>query len=260
MEETGQEDHDVLSKGLFYGGGIGTYLFLGKTNSGKNHFLKHAICQSFLKVANRKWDQVIVYSKTAALTDDWEFLSQLYDSDSIVITSSEDDIKAFFEHRKKYIEHLKAIPGISQSELRQYIYSTSILLILDDYAGVTNTSSSANNFLFHMVTMSRHLGIWMCMLCQYSKSIGPGFYQNCRAVISFDANAKSYDTLSEHINDQAKYLPQQIKKQIISWPSQRKYACTVWWNAWSGMNQPTLPWMLLPVDMNRFVLMRNRLE
>lgn len=255
--EIEQVEHvQVLGKGLFFGGGVGTYVFLGKTNAGKNYMLDHSIKMGMQK-ANLKWDNIVVFSTTAGVSGNYEWLRGLVDKGKFVIVEDEEELHSIVEHRRSTVKRIRGAKGIPSRTKDEYIRKTSILVIVDDFAGITNTSTSTGNRIFNLVSTSRHLGIWLCLLTQYSKTIGPAWWQNCRAVVSFDSSIRTFQGLSENVGDEVKELPKTVQRSIQRWPSEKRYGFTIWWNFWFGYDKPRIPWTMYPVNEKSLILQRN---
>lgn len=248
------ENTTVERKGLFYGGGVGTYVFLGKTNCGKNYALKHAILHA--RQNSIRWDNVIVFSRTAKLSGDYDYLGALVGEKNLVLTEDESEIHTMVDHRRKVVEKVRGAKGVPSGEKDAYLRSTSILLILDDFAGVTNMSSSGSNKFFQLVSTSRHLHIWCCILCQYTKTIGPSFWQNCRAVMSFDPSASCWKSMMDHVCDAVSDESAEYRNFVRRWPDSSRHRFLIWWNFWYGYDKPRLPWIMHPLDMKKAYLNR----
>ena len=254
---TEQNEHlEALSKGLFFGGGVGTYIFLGKTNAGKNYMLEHAIMQAFTK-ASIRWENIVVYSPTATLSGNYDFLKSIVGRGGFVLAEHEEELYCIVEDRKRRVERVNNSKGLTSEQKRKYVRDTQILIIIDDFAGLTNTSSSTNNRLFNLVSTSRHMGIWLCFLTQYSKILGPAWWQNCRAVVSFDSSIRSFNALAQDIGDEVSELSSNEKKIIQRWPSGTRYGFVIWWNFWFGYEKPHIPWLMQPVNKNSLILQRG---
>lgn len=250
------EDLRVMDKGLFFGGGIGTYMFLGKTNSGKNYFLKHAIDHAYFKT-HIKFDNVLVFSRTAKVSGDYNYLEDYVDEGCFSILASQRELQQCVDQRTLEVEKVRGNKALSDKEVESWLRESAILIILDDFAGVTNMSSTISNPIFNLVTLSRHLGIWLCFLTQYSKIIGPGYWQNSRAVVSFDSSDRAFKSATECISGSIKdYAPQVINK-VKRWPDSKKFACCIWWNFWFGLDKPNVPWLLSGVEEKKFVLRKE---
>ena len=257
LDRVEKEKRRALSQGMFSAAGVGTYIFLGKTNSGKNYMLEHAIRHAFARTSIT-WENIVVFSRTAKLSGNYDFMKDMVGPGHFAIIGSLETLYGIVAHRSKTVEKMKK--SLKNSHFMEWLKGSSVLMILDDFAGFTNVSSSSNNPLFNLVSTARHLGIWLCILSQYNKIIGPAYWQNCRAVVSFDTSGPPFKSLIEHIHDEVKDLPMDTRRFLQRYPGKKKYQFLIWWNFWNGFEKPTLPWMMLPVEEGEYTLKRSELQ
>ena len=242
----------VEQQGIFVCGGPGTYIFLGPTDSGKNVCFRHTLIQAYNN--GLVFSGVISYSTTSGFSDSLDVIEEVSDTDRWAKAKTPDELLAVFNHR---VEHFNAMglmvdPELgrprTKSEIKQWGQDHPLLFILDDFGGKVNMSRNTDNPWYTLITTARHLGIYFVMIIQYNKAIGPSFWNNPRAVISFDRNVKVMKMIAEG-GGFGKYC-NKVSSQLVKWSS-KQYAFTLWWISWKlPSERPMLPWMVHPVNEN----------
>lgn len=175
--------------------GCGTYLLCGPTNSGKTFCIRAlvSLAQCLSKQYELKpirFTSLILCSSTDEISGDFAwakpYLRKINQSDKI--------LKDFMVIRKTEIANGSKRLGIEPSE-----YSTRfpMILIIDDFVG-SLSGSTANSPIATLASKARHLGLYVFLLVQSIKQVGPGVRKNARAIIGFRLELSAIqDTLKE---------------------------------------------------------------
>ena len=221
----------VSEKGVFQSGGVGLYVFLGASDSGKNYCLEHQIRQAVLN--GMQWRQVLIISQTAAHSHQWDFLKQLFPIEDICIRKNPSDLILENKQRTKECEDMFKL--LSPEAYEEWKIATQRLVIIDDQAGVINFSSSVSNPYYNYIATCRHLCSWTMLLVQYRSNTGPGFIMNCRVILSWAGDEESMKKVFSLLS-----IPGYKKnlERIQQWMSTR-YNFVLLWKCWDFVNPIT---------------------
>lgn len=171
----------LLAKGVFAMGGLGTYVIVGPTKAGKNWFIEQHLRKS------AEWvnpEHFLIFSTTGKINSDWDYLEEFEDSTI------------------HYYDSFKVIPEIldtlTSSLLRfkeaggdpvRWLKAHRTVFIVNDFFGMGSLSTPSNPFNT-LASKIRHLGGILIVFTQHSASLNPGIYTNSTAVITFDASTR----------------------------------------------------------------------
>lgn len=243
----------VQKNGIFLSGGPGTYVLLGPTDSGKNFLFEHQMRQAYN--TGLEFSSVISYSSTDTFSESLDFVETICDSEWWYRAEQPDEILTAFAIRSAHLTHLSKVgcpimgrPRTKQ-EIKEYCSEYPIAVILDDMGGKINLSRS-NSEWYNLITTARHLGIYFFILIQYKATVGPGFWTNFRAIISFDRNIDTLKTLAKQagFSEYKKY-----ETQVSKWLGTH-HAFSLWWLSWKiAKNRPEIPWLCSPVTQGKVI-------
>lgn len=240
----------VSQEGFLKTGGPGTYVIEGRSNSGKNYLLDHMVTQAYHK--GLTFSNVITYSGSQEENDSLNFIEKLYDSDTWAITKSLDEILYAIQMRKKHIGEMRK--KIGEKDASRFKRSNPLLIVLDDFGGTVNMTTNTKNPWYNVVTTVRNLGIYLIMLIQYPKQIGPSFWNNCKLVCSFDRSEKG---LKHYCSTTGMGMDKYLLKEVLDW-LRDKHKYLLWWNDWTPKETlPRLPWVGYPVRMGSIPLLES---
>lgn len=256
---------DIRRLGILGAFDFGTFAIEGATNSGKNRLLEYIIkfnlgmCQQPDKI--KTFTDVITVSSTEKINKALKKVVNLVTNDEnrwYKATSLEEFVAAI-DARKQFLETkqkiLEKIYEEEEAEIKyqQWLKDNPILIIVDDFGGTEfNFSNSKNNPLYNLISCARYYGCYMFLLFQYSKGIGPAFYNNCMAVLSFDANESALKVLSSCYGmTKLKNYYEKLLRHMKT-----KHSCTLWVNYWGlEYKKPLTPLLIDPVDeTKRFII------
>lgn len=241
------EERWTAERGVFCMGGPGAYIVEGKSGAGKNYLLEHYLMKSRLP-----FDNVWTLSTTEEESGDLDFIERLYDTERWAKPKNIDEIMYLVGVRKEMLAKLKNEFGKQEKE--DYILRFPILLIVDDIGGTTNTRSSENNPWYTLFTTARHHGIYVIVLVQYHKQIGPAFIGNTRALITFDY---ADDALKHFAATAGMSITTNDKKQLQSFLKNR-FNFLIWWKNWVSESAiPDFPWRCVKVSFKGPVIIND---
>lgn len=236
-----EEESIVAETGIFPLGGPGAYLIEGKSGSGKNVLLEY-----FLSKCPLPFDNVVSLSTTQEETGSLDFIERLYDTNRWGIAKSVDDLMHVIKVRKECLAKYKKALGTEARD--SFVYDHPILMIVDDIGGTTNTRQSEKNPWYTLFTTVRHLGIYLVVLVQYHKQIGPAFMGNTRALVTFDY---ADDAIKHFASCSGVSLSSGDKQHVQKFLKQR-HNFLIWWKNWTAKsNLPDLPWLCEKINTNQ---------
>lgn len=226
----------VSIDGVLKCGGPGCYVFEGRSNSGKNYLLEHQVRHA--RRQGLAFSNIISFSGSQEENDSLNFIETLYSPEAWTIALSLDEVLYCISKRKEHVGELKAKLGALAA--KKFKKDNPLLVILDDIGGLASLTQTQNNPWFQVVTTMRNLGIYMVFLIQYPKQIGPGFWNNCRALCSFD---RSDSGLKYYCSTSGMSMDIALRKEVLEW-LREKHRFLMWWNDWilEGQKLPSLPW------------------
>lgn len=162
--------------------GQGTYLLAGPTNTGKTFCIESMVHLAQLysdsyALKPIKYTSVIIFSSTEDITDDFKWAKGHIRK----IAQTDRKILEFIDIRKKEL-----IRGAAKWKItpKEYAQAFPMLLVVDDFVGEIN-GTGANSPLATLASKARHLGLYVFLLTQSIKQVGPGVRKNARAIIGF---------------------------------------------------------------------------
>jgi hypothetical protein len=162
--------------------GEGTYLLAGPTNAGKTFSIESMVHLSQLYAQSYelkpvRFTSLIIFSSTDEITDDFKWAQGHVRK----IAQSDKKILEFLEIRKKEL-----IKGATRWNItpKEYAKRYPMLICIDDFVGMLN-GTGANSPLATLASKARHLGLYVFLLTQSIKQVGPGVRKNARAIIGF---------------------------------------------------------------------------
>jgi len=162
--------------------GEGTYLLAGPTNAGKTFSIESMVQLAQLFAASYelkpiKFTSLIIFSSTDEITDDFKWAK----GHTRKIPQTDKKILEFLEIRKKEL-----IKGAAKWNItaKDYAKRYPMLICIDDFVGMLN-GTGANSPLATLASKARHLGLYVFLLTQSIKQVGPGVRKNARAIIGF---------------------------------------------------------------------------
>lgn len=237
--------------GVFPIGGPGTYIFEGKTGSGKNFLLNFFLCKA---KGHLNFSNVISLSSTQAEAGSLDFLAKLYDPEYWAQTKTQKELMGLIETRKRHCAKIKESQG--KEEVEKFVLRNPLLVIVDDMGGKTNTTTSLNNEWYNTFTTVRHLGIYLVMLIQYHKQIGPAYVDNTRALITFASNA----TALKHFSECCGMTLNKHDTATVQGFLRTRFNFLLWWRNWLREdNLPDLPWLIKKIDPEKPIININGL-
>lgn len=241
MSEEEDPIEAVSAGGVLLIGGPGPYVIEGKTNSGKSFLLDHIVTHA--KHRGLVFSNVITYSGSQAENDSLNFIETLYDPMQWTITKKLEEIRYLITVRKDHIAMMRKLPD-GENEAKRFKRENPLLIILDDFGGMMNLTTNVKNPWYTIVTTLRNMGIYMIMLIQYPKQIGPSFWNQCRAILSFD---RTTDGLKYYSRTSGMPLAKDAIDKILLWLKTR-HRYLVWFMDWTLINElPSTPWLADPV-------------
>lgn len=234
-----EEEAAVAEKGVFFVGGPGAYVIEGKSGAGKNVLLEHFMTRSTIPFEN-----IVTLSTTQEETGSLDFIEQYYDVNRWAIAKKIDEIMYLIDVRKKCLAKIKKELGKEASEA--YALNHPMVFIADDIGGTTNLRTSDKNPWYTLFTTVRHLGIYLVMLVQYHKQLGPSFIANARALMTFDY---ADDAIKTFASCAGVSLTKQDKEYLQKFLKSR-FNFLIWWKNWSSTSDiPDLPWTCGKIDL-----------
>jgi len=162
--------------------GVGTYLLAGPTNTGKTFSIESMVhlAQLFSEsyaLQPIKFTSIIIFSSTDEISDDFKWAKGHIRK----VSQTDKKILEFIEIRKKEL-----IKGADKWRItpKEYARAFPMLLVIDDFVGEIN-GTGANSPLATLASKARHLGLYVFLLTQSIKQVGPGVRKNARAIIGF---------------------------------------------------------------------------
>lgn len=167
---------------LFQYCGVGTYLLAGPTNAGKTFCIESMvqlaqIYSTTYELPPLEFTSLIIFSSTDELSNDFKWASGHIRK----IPQSDKKIIEFLEIRKNEIIKGAKKFGISNNEYKE---KYPMLIVIDDFVGALN-GTGANSPLAMLASKARHYGLFVVLLVQSIKQVGPGVRKNARAIIGF---------------------------------------------------------------------------
>lgn len=187
--EYSTEDVQKIIKGLFGSiqnilqyCGVGTYLLAGPTNAGKTFCIESMVQLAQLFAEEYELDPIvftsmIIFSSTDEISNDFEWAKGHIKK----VPQQDKKLLQFMDIRKNEI-----VKGAQQHNctVKEYIKRFPMLVVIDDFVGALN-GTGANSPLAVLASKARHLGLYVMLLVQSIKQIGPGVRKNARAIIGF---------------------------------------------------------------------------
>lgn len=233
MSDNAEEEAFTALHGIFPLGGPGAYLLEGKSGAGKNFLLEYFVAKSKLP-----FDNVWSLSTTEEETGSLDFIEKLFDTTRWAKTKSLNDLMHLVTVRKQSLARLKEELGIEERDA--YVEKFPILCIVDDIGGTTNTRNSEKNPWYTLFTTVRHLGIYLVVLIQYHKQVGPAFITNSKALVTFDYS----DDALTHFSKSAGMSATNEDKKTLQKFLKTRYNFLIWWKSWKSTNTlPDYPWL-----------------
>lgn len=227
----------AMSQGILVLGGPGAYVIEGRSNSGKNFLLDHMITHA--KHSGLEFSNIVTFSGSQEENDSLNFIETLYNSDIWAIAKSLAEVEFVVMTRKKHLASLRAEKG-GDEDAKRFKADNPMLLILDDFGGLVNMTTNVKSQWYQYITTVRNMGIYLVMLIQYPKQIGPAFWNQCKAVISFD---RSETGLRHYAKAAGITLSKQVLAKILSW-MKKKHRYLVWFRDWNiDEPLPDQPWV-----------------
>jgi hypothetical protein len=240
----------VVDKGVLAAGGPGTYLLLGGSDTGKNFLLQHMLEQAHDE-ADIKPSNIIAFSTTAEYNDSLDFLKGLAPKHHYAVAQNQDELLFVHKRRAESVASIRKV----DDKWKQWIKKNPMWIIIDDFGGCLNLSTSQNNPFYSLVTSIRHLGIYMFLLVQYKKAVGPSFYGNLRLICSFDVNAESMKHMA-----QGGGFNKFSQKDCVKWMKKPHYF-TMWWITWQlDSPKPQSPWYAKKIKQGELMRIQRKLE
>jgi hypothetical protein len=183
------EDVTRIIKGLFGSvqnilqyGGVGTYLLAGPTNAGKTFSIESMVQLAQLFAEDYELDpieftSIIIFSSTDEISNDFKWAEGHIKK----VPQQDKKLLEFLEIRKKEIMKGSKLHNCT---VKEYIKKFPMLVVIDDFVGALN-GTGANSPLAVLASKARHLGLYVMLLVQSIKQIGPGVRKNARAIIGF---------------------------------------------------------------------------
>jgi len=228
-----EEERALAARGVFFVGGPGAYIFEGKSGSGKNVLLENMLSKSLIPFEN-----VVTLSTTQEETGSLDFIARFYDPSYWGVAKDINELMHVIDVRKDSLAKIKHKLGMEEKDA--YIQRHPMLVIVDDIGGTTSTRNSEKNPWYTLFTTVRHLGIYLVVLIQYHKQIGPAFMGNTRALITFD---HADDAIKHFANCSGVSLTTNDKKNLQAFLKIR-HNFLIWWKTWSSENSlPDIPWL-----------------
>jgi hypothetical protein len=187
--EYSTEDVTKIIKGLFGSVqnvlqycGVGTYLLAGPTNAGKTFSIESMVQLAQLFSDDYQLDPIeftstIIFSSTDEISNDFQWAEGHIKK----VAQQDKKLLEFLEIRKKEI--MKGAK-LHNCAVKEYIKRFPMLVVIDDFVGALN-GTGANSPLAVLASKARHLGLYVMLLVQSIKQIGPGVRKNARAIIGF---------------------------------------------------------------------------
>jgi hypothetical protein len=162
--------------------GVGTYLLAGPTNAGKTFSIESMVqlaqlFSSSYELKPVKFTSLIIFSSTDEITDDFKWAH----GHTRKIAQTDKKILEFLEIRKNELVKGAAKWNITPKD---YAKRYPMLICIDDFVGMLN-GTGANSPLATLASKARHLGLYVFLLTQSIKQVGPGVRKNARAIIGF---------------------------------------------------------------------------
>lgn len=233
MTDWREEEEFTALRGVFAMGGPGAYIFEGKSGSGKNFLLERMLAKSPIKFKN-----VVSLSTTQEDSGSLDFIERLYDGERWAIAKSLEDLMHVVKVRTDCLEKIKKSLGTREKDA--FLEENPMLMIVDDIGGTTNTKNAEKNPWYTLFTTVRHRGIFLVVLVQYHKQIGPAFLGNTRALLTFDYTEQALKWFAScsgmNITNQDKLTLQKFLKT--------RFNFLIWWKNWmSEAPLPDTPWL-----------------
>ncbi len=163
-------------------GGPGTYLIAGPTNAGKTLCIEAMVQLAQIYSIDYElkplcFTSLILFSSTDEISNDWAWARD----HTRKVVQSDSNITKFLEIRKKEI-----IAGAKKlgCTINEYKEMYPMIIVVDDFVGVLN-GTGANSPLAMLASKARHYGLYVMLLVQSVKQIGPGVRKNARCIIGF---------------------------------------------------------------------------
>jgi len=244
------EELYLATNGVFDLGGPGAYLFEGRSGSGKNFLLKQMLLKTKTPFKN-----VISLSTTQADTGSLDFIEQIYDGNRWGIARNIGDLMYVEKTRARSLEKIKASLGLEERD--QFVRQNPMLMIVDDIGGTTNTKNSENNPWYTLFTTCRHRGIYLVLLVQHAKQLGPAFLGNTRAIVTFDSAEQSL----KHFESISGMTLTKADRHSLQVFLKTRYNFLIWWKSWAASSAlPCFPWLCGKVTPNDPVVTINGSE
>jgi hypothetical protein len=182
---------------LFVIGGPGTYVFLGPSETGKNHLFRH----QFLEAAGStvKPTNIIIYSTTHDICDDFDFLTDkqrrsagILPRTKVYSTSDYNHVISALDKIRDTIRNLK----LANLDYKRWTKENETLVVVNDYIGMGNFST-IHSWALSLAAKARHLGVYFVLFTQYSPTLGSGIWISARVVVSFDKSTRTTLKLNE---------------------------------------------------------------
>lgn len=162
--------------------GPGTYYIVGPTNTGKTFCIRSMLClaqifSSQYELNDLRFTCLVLLSSTNDVSDDFSWAG----SNLVCAKQSEQSLARVISLRQKEMEKYSKIAGMTQKE---WAASHPMMVVVDDFAGSLQAHSDRSS-LVQLVLVARHYGIYLNVLAQTLKLVGPSIRKNVRAIIGF---------------------------------------------------------------------------
>ena len=251
--------------------GLGTYLIIGPTDSGKSSCIESMFkCSQLFSeeygIKPLTWETVYLLSSTTELTKDFEWASEVLvpakpteQNFDKLIKNRELEMKEGADRMNEIFKEFGKDRFMTPSD---WAVENPMAVIIDDFMGDMNTVKNTSP-VTKVVSKARKLGIYLFLLAQGAKQCGKVIRDNIRCIFTFSLTADRTQDLNKelhgHVNDK-------LLKQLVQWTN-KKYHCVMYVRNWllsdvkyGGGIPPPGPLLLPPFPLFKQKALMTRQE
>lgn len=229
---------------LSYCGGPGPYLIAGATNTGKTTLIRSLYMTAQLFSIDYGytpliWRALLVFSSTDELTKEFTWAEDILVGFPMTEDALEKQVIKRREEMQEGAAHISSQLGTDVTP-EQWAKSNPIAIVLDDWNGLVNASHHGN-YLTHLATVVRKLGIYLFYIQHGINQCSPTIKDNVRAILTLKYTYDNHDTLTKMFMGRK---PHEVISKMTEWNS-KPWHVVVYVRQWV-LSQPDYTYCLAP--------------